>query len=344
MTKYAEELDTATAVLAAARADRAIADVPRPDLLQAAVDWAAMHSVDSIEDAATICEAGTATPGCRSRVRVRRWWRSSRSPSSPPRSGCPPMRVSGTSATPWSSRHRLPRVWRRVVKGDLRAWLARRIADQTLLLSPEGRVVRGPARRAMWRTRSDPSSSNGWWTRRSRRSCPSWPRNAGWRRRTAGTSPSSSSRSPTPAPATVHGELDLADALDLEQAVAGLAAQLKDLGSTDSLNVRRAAAVGELARHQLALDLASPVVEEGAPRPSRNHHTEATGRPLRPPLPGRPRRRRHREAGAGQPADHRRPGPRLVRHRRQRRREAGAGPRSPRPRRLRRRPRPARRD
>ena len=33
--------------------------------------------------------------------------------------------------------HRLPRVWRRVVKGDLRAWLARRIADQTLLLSPE---------------------------------------------------------------------------------------------------------------------------------------------------------------------------------------------------------------
>ena len=53
----------------------------------------------------------------------------------------------------------------------------------------------------------------------------------------------------------MHGELDLADALDLEQAVAGLAAQLKVLGSEDSLNVRRAAAVGELARHQLALDL-----------------------------------------------------------------------------------------
>ena len=55
--------------------------------------------------------------------------------------------------------------------------------------------------------------------------------------------------------AAVHGELDLADALDLEQAVAGLAAQLKELGSEDSLNVRRAAAVGELARHQLALAL-----------------------------------------------------------------------------------------
>ena len=46
--------------------------------------------------------------------------------------------------------------------------------------------------------------------------------------------------------AAVHGELDLADALDLEQAVGGLAAQLKDLGSEDSLDVRRAAAVGEL--------------------------------------------------------------------------------------------------
>ena len=86
--------------------------------------------------------------------------------------------------------------------------------------------------------------------------------------------------------AAVHGELDLADALDLEQAVGGLAAQLKELGSEDSLNVRRAAAVGELARHQLALDLTIQVVEEGAPRPSRNHHHEAAGRPLRPPHPG----------------------------------------------------------
>ena len=55
--------------------------------------------------------------------------------------------------------------------------------------------------------------------------------------------------------ATVYGTLDLADALDLETAVAGVAATLKDLGSTDTLDVRRAAAVGEIARHQLTLDL-----------------------------------------------------------------------------------------
>ena len=55
MTKYAEELDTATAVLAAARAVGRCRPA-EADLLQAAVYWAAMHSVDSIEDAATIAD------------------------------------------------------------------------------------------------------------------------------------------------------------------------------------------------------------------------------------------------------------------------------------------------
>ena len=55
--------------------------------------------------------------------------------------------------------------------------------------------------------------------------------------------------------ASVWGELDVADALDLDAAVTAGAEQLKALGSTDSLDVRRAAAVGELARHQQTLDL-----------------------------------------------------------------------------------------
>src|SRR5688500_8045146 len=54
---------------------------------------------------------------------------------------------------------------------------------------------------------------------------------------------------------TVHGELDLADALDLDAAVAAGAQALKDLGSTHTLDVRRATAVGDLARRQLTLDL-----------------------------------------------------------------------------------------
>ncbi len=61
---------------------------------------------------------------------------------------------------------------------------------------------------------------------------------------------------------------------------------LKVLGSAEGLDARRAAAVGELARHQLSLDLAAgfetglrpsstsdampPLVEEVAQQPSRN--------------------------------------------------------------------------
>ena len=54
--------------------------------------------------------------------------------------------------------------------------------------------------------------------------------------------------------APVHGQLDLPDAMDLEHAIQTVAAQLKDLGSDDSLDVRRSVAVGELARRQLAFN------------------------------------------------------------------------------------------
>ena len=55
----------------------------------------------------------------------------------------------------------------------------------------------------------------------------------------------------------VDGDLDLADALDLEAAVANDAHQQLLAGSTESLDVRRSIAVGNLARHQLTLDLPS---------------------------------------------------------------------------------------
>ncbi len=53
----------------------------------------------------------------------------------------------------------------------------------------------------------------------------------------------------------ITGELDLADALDLDTAVAKGAHELLALGSTDSLDVRRSIAAGQIARNQLALDL-----------------------------------------------------------------------------------------
>jgi len=53
----------------------------------------------------------------------------------------------------------------------------------------------------------------------------------------------------------VDGELDLADALDLNDAISQGAKQLAALGNTEPLDVRRSIAAGDLARRQLALDL-----------------------------------------------------------------------------------------
>ncbi len=52
-----------------------------------------------------------------------------------------------------------------------------------------------------------------------------------------------------------EAELDIADALDLNHALTQKAAEQKALGSTESLDVRRAKALGDLARTQTALDL-----------------------------------------------------------------------------------------
>ena len=46
-----QDLDTASAVLAAARERRATADLAESEQFQLAAEWAAMHSVDSIDHA-----------------------------------------------------------------------------------------------------------------------------------------------------------------------------------------------------------------------------------------------------------------------------------------------------
>ena len=53
----------------------------------------------------------------------------------------------------------------------------------------------------------------------------------------------------------LEAEVDLADGLDLHQALAHGAALQKALGSEESLDARRAKALGDLARTQTALDL-----------------------------------------------------------------------------------------
>ncbi len=73
----------------------------------------------------------------------------------------------------------------------------------------------------------------------------------------------------------VEGELDLADALDLDAAITRGAEQLLLAGCEEPLDVRRAMAAGELGRRQLALDLNSADTDSSA-----TEATEAT-RPTR---------------------------------------------------------------
>ena len=151
-------------------------------------------------------------------------------------------------------RYRLPRLWQRLRGGDLQAWKARRIARATILLSREAAAFVdahvahvahrfGPyqldrlVEEAIARFMPDE-------VEKRRRSA------ADGRRFDIDTRDTSLTGT-----ASVWGELDVADALDLDAAVTAGAEQLKALGSTDSLDVRRAAAVGELARHQQTLDL-----------------------------------------------------------------------------------------
>ena len=80
-------------------------------------------------------------------------------------------------------------------------------------------------------------------------------------------------------------------------------AMLKDLGCAESLDVRRAMALGDIARHQLALDLTAarsrrPVVEEAQHRPEAGSRRPVDA--VRAPAPVRPRRRRHRGRAGGE--------------------------------------------
>jgi hypothetical protein len=251
--------DTPAQVLAAVGASRDAEQREAARQLRLAVDWAAMHSADSIHEAATLWAprlefeeealpvAGEGAPLV-AEFSVAEFAAAL---------GVPTEVGRVFLGEALELRYRLPRVWRRAVSGDLPAWRARRIARETICLSAEaaayvdrhvGPVAHkiGPVQtqRLVEEAIARFMPENAEETRR---------RAAEGRHFTvdhdqvsfAGTS-------------LVHGELDLADALDLDAAVGYRAAHLADLGCTESLDVRRAMALGELAHRQLALDLEAP--------------------------------------------------------------------------------------
>nr|WP_300045142.1 HNH endonuclease signature motif containing protein [uncultured Nocardioides sp.] len=253
----------ASALLALARAQKATEDRAAAELLATAARWADLHPPESIHDAAAFT-----VPGSEHEEPIAG-------------EGAPPVAefclaelgaVLGVSTTAAKKlvghalelRHRLPRLWLQVQAGRVPAWRARSVAETTIHTTPSltreaaafvdaqvaavaGRV--GPAQLdrlvAEAITRFDLAAID------------------------PAADPEDGYLFVDPRHATIHdddvhyagtmrleAELDIADALDLDRALARGAASLKALGSDASLDARRSAALGDLARTQTAFDLA----------------------------------------------------------------------------------------
>ncbi|GAA4678293.1 HNH endonuclease signature motif containing protein [Nocardioides nanhaiensis] len=170
-------------------------------------------------------------------------------------------------------KYRLPRLYQRVEQLQLPVWKAFELADLTQPLTAEAaehvdRQVEAVAgkvgKRAMERliaetqARFDPNAAaEAAAKKRERRFF-----DIGEGRRTDSTAGTLEDLAGT---VEVSGCLDAADAADLEAAIRNTSRALAAAGCEDSLDVRRAAAVGELARNQLALDLdTGEIVEQAA--------------------------------------------------------------------------------
>ncbi len=249
--------DTAAAVLGAARERRRIADRAEAELLEFAVQWAVLHPAESIEtgaatyrtrsgDETDVVLAGAGAPLV-AEFAVMEF------------AAAMGMTTDGGKhllGEALELRYRLPRVWERVRTGRLVGWRGRRIASRTMVLSP-GAAAFVDSHVAPVAHKIRPYENDRLVDEAFAQLMPQaviQDMRDSWETRRV----------------TLHGdqvmlmgtmavsmELDLADAMDFDAAVSEGAARLAELGSTAPLDARRAMAVGEMARHQLALDLTS---------------------------------------------------------------------------------------
>ncbi|GAA5148264.1 hypothetical protein GCM10023340_21900 [Nocardioides marinquilinus] len=153
-------------------------------------------------------------------------------------------------------RHRLPRLFARVIGGEVPVWRAFRVAEHTVILSKVGAAFVDQALAPFAHDLSLAQIERTTAAAIARFD----PAEAERRRQDAAERRGVDIRLngldvPINGTVEIAATLDVTDAIDLEAAVRAGAQQLADLGSTETLDVRRSQALGEMARAQLALDL-----------------------------------------------------------------------------------------
>ncbi len=255
------DLDDAHDVLTYARECRAAAQAAEARLLVAATIWADLHPAESIHDAAWMVPdylespLALAGPGAPLVAEF----------AVPELAAALAMSTDAGRALLGDAlelKHRLPRHWARITSGDLPAWKARRIASRTKNLTLEA---------AAHVDRQLAAYSHKVGLPTIERLCSEaiarfMPETTAREAAEAADGRHVTFHHTQPGPGMgvggttfVEAELDAADARDLDHALAHHAALLKTAGCDATLDVRRAIAAGELARHttrdQLTLDL-----------------------------------------------------------------------------------------
>ncbi len=251
-----------TALLASIRSRKAAEDRAAADVLALAAGWADLHPPESIHSAASFT-----VRGCEHEEPIAG-------------QGCPlvaefcvaelgtVLGISTTSAKKLIGhalelRHRLPRLWTLVQSGRVPAWRARLVAEATIHAAP---VLTPEA--ATWVDSQVAAVAGKIGPTQLERLVAEAIRRFQLAEADPAADPEDGYLAVDPRHVTIHkddvhfagtmhleAELDIADALDLDRALAFGAATQKALGSDLSLNARRSVALGELARTQTALDL-----------------------------------------------------------------------------------------
>ncbi|MCW2847663.1 MAG: endonuclease [Marmoricola sp.] len=274
------ELDSPADVLVFARRRKADADRAEADVLVAGVTWAEQHPPESIHEAAFWIGGGETglTLAGQGAPLVAEF--------------CIAEFAAALGRTTDSGKlliahgvelkYRLPKTWDRVMSGHLQTWRARRIAEATLLLSPEAA--------AYVDTQVAPFTHKIGLAQLDRlvqeaidRFMPDLAQEKAEKAADGRHVKFHHDQVSFNGTTRIEGELDLADALDFDAALSAEAEQLAAAGSTESLDVRRAMAVGEITRQQLALDLSAHGVSTGSTGDGDGVSTSSTSVNIRKP-------------------------------------------------------------